>query len=286
MKTMMQMQLRPAAACFRPAGNARVKLARSRRCTQFRTAVSHSDPAELPAMPVDALPMPQMPQVNPKVLARRARRQKEQMSYRFAAIAATVGVTVLAVAATYARFTWHVLDTGEHSWIEMVCTLALVFGGAVGMEMWARYAHKSLWHDYAPGWALHKSHHEPRVGPFEANDVFALVNGIPACALCAYGFFTPSITGGICFGAGLGITLFGIAYMFIHDGLVHRRFGVGPIAEWPYLKRVAVAHQLHHSDKYDGAPWGLFLGPQELEAIPGAKEELDRLVKEMDFSKR
>ena len=39
---------------------------------------------------------------------------------------------------------------------------------------------------------------------------------------------------GLCFGAGLGITLFGISYMFIHDGLVHRRFPVGPIAEvWP-----------------------------------------------------
>ena len=35
------------------------------------------------------------------------------------------------------------------------------------MEMWARYAHKALWHDYEPGWALHKSHHEPRTGPFE-----------------------------------------------------------------------------------------------------------------------
>ena len=34
--------------------------------------------------------------------------------------------------------------------------------------------------------------------------------------------------GGVCFGAGLGITLFGIMYMFIHDGLVHRRFPVRP----------------------------------------------------------
>ena len=67
---------------------------------------------------------------------------------------------------------------------------------------------------------------------------------------------------GLCFGAGLGITLFGMSYMFIHDGLVHRRFPVGPIAEVPYLKRVAIAHKLHHSEKYDGVPWGLFLGPQ------------------------
>lgn len=36
-----------------------------------------------------------------------------------------------------------------------------------GMEMYARYAHKVLWHDFAPGWALHKSHHMPRTGPFE-----------------------------------------------------------------------------------------------------------------------
>jgi hypothetical protein len=47
---------------------------------------------------------------------------------------------------------------------------------------------------------------------------------------------TPHLTyvrpaAGLCFGAGLGITLFGISYMFIHDGLVHRRFPVGPIAE-------------------------------------------------------
>ena len=47
--------------------------------------------------------------------------------------------------------------------------------------------------------------------------ILAMVN-LPPCA-------------GLCFGAGLGITLFGISYMFIHDGLVHRRFPVGPIAE-------------------------------------------------------
>ncbi len=101
----------------------------------------------------------------------------------------------------------------------------------VGMEMWARWAHKVLWHDYLPGWALHKSHHVPRVGPFEANDVYAVVNAIPAMALCLYGFVTPTLLGGVAFGAGLGITLFGIMYMFIHDGLVHRRFPVRLLGE-------------------------------------------------------
>lgn len=29
--------------------------------------------------------------------------------------------------------------------VDMAATLALVLGGVVGMEMWARYAHKALW---------------------------------------------------------------------------------------------------------------------------------------------
>jgi hypothetical protein len=46
------------------------------------------------------------------------------------------------------------------------------------MELWARWAHKALWHDFQPGWALHKSHHEPRLGPFE-------VGGGPGSQACA-----------------------------------------------------------------------------------------------------
>lgn len=48
------------------------------------------------------------------------------------------------------------------------------------------------------------------------------------------------------------------------------------------MKRVLAAHQLHHSNKFKGVPWGLFLGPQELYAVPGGREELDRLVAAMD----
>lgn len=47
---------------------------------------------------------------------------------------------------------------------------------------------------------------------------------------------------------GLGITTFGMAYMFVHDGLVHRRFPVGPIADVPYLRKVAAAHQVNYID--------------------------------------
>lgn len=230
-------------------------------------------------------PQQQLTAAESEMLARREARQREQLTYQASAVAASVGVLFLAVLATYARFFWHMDQSHPFPYVEFVATLSLVFGGIIGMEMYARFAHKVLWHDFAPGWALHKTHHQPRVGPFEANDIFAIMNGVPAFALCLYGFLTPNLLGGVCFGAGLGITLFGIMYMFIHDGLVHRRFPVGPIAELPYLKRVAVAHQIHHAHKYDGVPWGMFLGPQELEAI-GAGPELDKMVSELDFSRR
>lgn len=44
--------------------------------------------------------------------------------------------------------------------------------------------------------------------------------------------------------------------------MVHRRFPVGPLGEMPYFKKVVLAHQLHHSEKYGGVPFGLFFGPQ------------------------
>jgi beta-carotene 3-hydroxylase len=48
------------------------------------------------------------------------------------------------------------------------------------------------------------------------------------------------------------------------------------------MKRIVIAHQIHHTAKFGGVPWGMFLGPQELEAIPGGREELDRLVAQAD----
>eukprot|EP00878_Enallax_costatus_P005285 GHUV01005552.1.p1 GENE.GHUV01005552.1~~GHUV01005552.1.p1 ORF type:complete len:299 (+),score=46.51 GHUV01005552.1:227-1123(+) len=236
--------------------------------------------AEAPVIP-DAIDLAKNLEFAQKTASRRLQRRRQQLTYQASAIAATAGVGALAVFATYYKFVYHMAADQAFPWLDMAGTLALVVGGVVGMEMWARWAHKVLWHDFQPGWALHKSHHEPRIGPFEANDLYAIINAVPAMSLCLYGFLTPTLPGSLCFGAGLGITLFGIAYMFVHDGLVHKRFPTGPIAELPYMKRVTVAHRLHHSEKYGGVPWGLFLGPQELESI-GAGPELDRLVEELE----
>ncbi|CAH8275365.1 unnamed protein product [Arabidopsis lyrata] len=227
------------------------------------------------------------------------RKKSERSTYLIAAVLSSFGITSMAVMAVYYRFSWQ-MEGGEISMLEMFGTFALSVGAAVssyfktssqilagifftrvldifqvGMEFWARWAHRALWH--ASLWNMHESHHKPREGPFELNDVFAIVNAVPAIGLLSYGFFNKGLVPGLCFGAGLGITVFGIAYMFVHDGLVHKRFPVGPIADVPYLRKVAAAHQLHHTDKFNGVPYGLFLGPKELEEV-GGNEELDKEI--------
>ncbi|CAI9771935.1 unnamed protein product [Fraxinus pennsylvanica] len=212
-----------------------------------------------------------------------ARKKSERLTYLAAAVMSSFGFTSMAVLSVYYRFSWQV-EGGEIHYAEMFGTFGLSIGAAVGMEFWARWAHRALWH--ASMWHVHESHHRPREGPFELNDVFAMINAIPAIALFTYGFFHKGLIPGLCFGAGLGITVFGIAYMFVHDGLVHRRFPVGPIANVPYFRRVAAAHQLHHSDKFNGVPYGLFLGPQEVEGIGGIEELEKEVNRRSKFSKR
>ncbi|KAJ4850461.1 Phospholipase A2 crotoxin acid subunit CA [Turnera subulata] len=193
------------------------------------------------------------------VAEKMARKESERLNYLVAAIISSVGFTSMAVVAVYYRFLWQ-MEGGEFPIAEM--------------WVWS-FGHGG--HIKHCGMPLYGICTRPRDGPFELNDVFAITNAVPAIALLFYGLFNKGFLPGLCFGAGLGITLFGMAYMFVHDGLVHRRFPVGPIANVPYLRRVAAAHQLHHADKFNGVPYGLFLGPKEVEES-GGKEELDKEI--------
>lgn len=230
-------------------------------------------------------------QEKPRYLIRAERKQKQQTQYLLAALAASSGITATAVVATVQRFTTHLDDGAAFPFLELFLSLLFTVGAAVGMEYYARIAHKSWWHESwmwalpdewrtewnKPFWKLHESHHEPREGAFEPNDLFAVANAVPAIALIVYGFFNSGVVPGICFGAGLGITIFGMAYMFVHDGMVHKRFPVGPIGDVPYLRKIAAAHKIHHSEYFDGVPYGLFLSIQELEEVGGIPE-LERML--------
>ena len=60
---------------------------------------------------------------------------REQLTYQFSALAATVGVTSLAIIATYLRFEWHIEDDGSIPWAEVAATVSLVAGGVVRLSV-------------------------------------------------------------------------------------------------------------------------------------------------------
>ncbi|MCB8838733.1 sterol desaturase family protein [Aurantimonas sp. VKM B-3413] len=130
-------------------------------------------------------------------------------------------------------------------------TLALV-GIALAvflvMEAVAWAAHKYIMHGW--GWGWHRSHHEPREGLFEKNDLYAVVFSVLAIALFAIAGLGHPVVGAI----AVGITLYGAFYFIVHDGLVHQRWPFRNIPHKGYAKRLVQAHRLHHAvEGKDGA---------------------------------
>ena len=56
---------------------------------------------------------------------------REQMTYKVSAIAASIGVTALAIAAVHYRFSWHIRDGADFPTLEALATLLLTVGGVV-----------------------------------------------------------------------------------------------------------------------------------------------------------
>lgn len=71
-----------------------------------------------------------------------------------------------------------------------------------------------------------QSHHRPREGPFELNDVFAIINAVPAIGLMSYGFFNKGLLPGLCFGAVSIIFLFPVLPSG-EASIDHNALGVG-----------------------------------------------------------
>ncbi|MGF7148930.1 beta-carotene 3-hydroxylase [Sphingomonas zeicaulis] len=110
------------------------------------------------------------------------------------------------------------------------------------MEGFAYVAHRWLMH--GPGWFLHESHHRPRTGPFELNDLYAVIFAVPSILLIYAG-----VQGGWGDGAtwvGAGIAAYGAIYFGFHDVIVHRRLPHRYVPRSAYMKRIVQAHRLHH----------------------------------------
>ena len=154
---------------------------------------------------------------------------------------------------------------------KVVLWLSIGLPVAMFMELWAMFLHRYIWH--GPLWLLHRSHHEPRAGLLERNDLFSILHASFAIVLILYGCVGPE--GWVReagFGFGLGMTTFGLSYMLIHDGLVHGRLPVAFLERNPWIHRLAAAHRAHHRTGH--LPYGLFLGPQEARLVSRRRRAL------------
>lgn len=119
---------------------------------------------------------------------------------------------------------------------------SLMIGTFVVMEAVAYFAHKYLFHGCL--WFLHRSHHEPRRGTFEWNDVFGPFFAVIAIILIG-GYAAPDLLR-ITRPIGAGMTLYGAVYFFIHDMYTHRRMWRFDIPlKW--FASMRAAHRHHHS---------------------------------------
>lgn len=123
--------------------------------------------------------------------------------------------------------------------VAIALDVALLLFGLIGMEGVAWFTHRYLMH--GPLWVWHRSHHEPRRGVLELNDLFVVVFATPSIVLIALGasVWPPGLW------LGLGMTGYGAIYALFHDGIVHRRFPVP--APRRLLRRLIQAHRLHHA---------------------------------------
>jgi len=123
----------------------------------------------------------------------------------------------------------------------VLANAAIVLATIVAMEIIAVAAHKYIMHGW--GWGWHKSHHEPRSGWFEKNDLYAVCFAGLAIWLIILGRAGHYPLHWI----GAGMTAYGFLYFLAHDGLVHRRIPMRYVPKSGYVKRLYQAHRMHHA---------------------------------------
>lgn len=151
----------------------------------------------------------------------------------------------------------------------MLLNVLIVLLTVVAMELVSILAHKYVMHGF--GWGWHRSHHEPRTGWFEKNDLYAIVFAALAIVLIALGTAGRHPLEWI----GAGMTAYGFLYFVAHDGLVHRRWPFRYVPRGGYLKRLYQAHRMHHAvEGKDGAvSFGFLYAPP----VATLKQQLHRL---------
>lgn len=120
--------------------------------------------------------------------------------------------------------------------------LIIVFSTFFLMEEATWLIHKYVMHGFL--WILHKDHHDHSTeGHLEKNDYFFIIFAIPAIILMYLGRQEGF---NYLFYIGLGVTLYGMAYFFVHDIFIHQRISFLSNTKNPYLLAIRRAHKQHH----------------------------------------
>jgi len=130
------------------------------------------------------------------------------------------------------------------------------------MELVAWFTHKYVMHGFL--WNLHRDHHlKDHDHVMERNDTFFLMFATPGILLMYLG-----MKGGILdprLWIGTGISLYGLAYVVMHDVFIHQRIRMFTRADNYYLKAIRKAHKVHHKHlgKEDGECFGMLWAPRK-----------------------
>jgi beta-carotene 3-hydroxylase len=132
--------------------------------------------------------------------------------------------------------------------------VAVAAGAAIAMEPIAALTHRFVMH--GRGWAWHRSHHARPADGVQANDRYPMLFAAATMGVMAVGSAFPRARALLA--AGSGVTIYGAAYVLVHDVCIHGRATGTPFVRGRYLRAVAAAHREHHAS--NGAPYG-FLAP-------------------------
>lgn len=125
------------------------------------------------------------------------------------------------------------------------------------MELVAWTAHKYVMHGFM--WWFHRDHHNHEPGFFEKNDLFFVIFAVPS----AFFFYTGVTNSDFRIWIGLGIALYGLCYMLVHDIFIHQRFKWFRRTNSVYLTAIRKAHLVHHKhlEPEDGECFGMLWAP-------------------------
>lgn len=141
----------------------------------------------------------------------------------------------------------------------MMYALLYTLLGFAAMEFSGWFIHKYIMHGSL--WNIHKTHHQASKSFFELNDLFSLLFGSIAIILIMIGIGQLDYR----FWMGIGISLYGVSYFFLHDVLIHRRVKWFDRPKNSFLSGIFKAHQAHHATnkKDDAVSFGLFVVPKK-----------------------